>query len=134
MESSIIELSKYRFQCAEEDLESAKVLEQNGKYKAAINRSYYAIFHMLRAVTALNQFDSSKHSGIIAYFNHNYVKTGVFDKELSKLIDASYRLREKADYQDFFLVSKEQASEQIERAEKVFSTIQAYPNMMWAEK
>ncbi len=134
MESSIIELSKYRFQCAEEDLESAKVLEQNGKYKAAINRSYYAIFHMLRAVTALNQFDSSKHSGIIAYFNHNYVKTGVFDKELSKLIDASYRLREKADYQDFFLVSKEQASEQIERAENVFSTIQAYLNMMWAEK
>ena len=27
MENSIIELSKYRFQCAEEDLESAKVEE-----------------------------------------------------------------------------------------------------------
>ena len=69
MESSIIDLSKYRWETANEELESAIVLKDNGKYKASINRSYYSIFHALRAVTALDGFDSGKHSGIIAFFN-----------------------------------------------------------------
>jgi len=62
--------------------------------KASINRSYYAIFHGMRAVTALSGFDSSKHSGIIAYFNQNFIKKGIFDKSMSETIKAAYRIRE----------------------------------------
>ena len=68
-----------------------------------MNRAYYAVFHALRAVTIRDGFDSSKHSGIIAYFNHYHVKNGDFPTEISKAIDAAYRLREKADYKDFNL-------------------------------
>ena len=53
MESSVIELSKYRFQCACENLNDAKLLMDAGSFKSSVNRSYYVIFHMLRAVTAL---------------------------------------------------------------------------------
>lgn len=81
MEGSVRDLSKYRFESAEDDLESARVLLKEGKYKASVNRSYYAIFHVLRSVTALDQYDSSKHSGIISYFNRYFVKEGVFDKK-----------------------------------------------------
>ena len=112
MEGSVIDLSRYRFQSAEEDLAAAKTLLNAEQYKASVNRSYYALFHALRAVTALDGFDSSKHSGIIAFFNRTYVKEGVFDKSLSKFIDVSFRLREKADYQDFVVITKEQAEEQ----------------------
>ena len=101
MEGSLKDLSQYRFSCAKENLEAAKVLLQAGQFKSSVNRSYYAVFHGLRAVTALDKFDSSKHSGVIAYFNHTYVKEGIFDKSISKLVDTCYRLREKADYQDF---------------------------------
>ena len=126
MESSLTELSKYRLQTAIEDLDSAIALKEIGQYKSSINRSYYAIFHALRAVTAMDGFDSSKHSGVIAYFNKNYVKEGIFDKDISKLIDTSFRLREKADYQDFFVVSKSQAEEQIGKAERVIGLIKHY--------
>ncbi len=126
MEGSLKDLSNYRFETAMDELDAAKVLLETGKFKASVNRSYYAIFHALRAVTALDGFDSSKHSGIIAFFNKNYVKEQVFDKEISKLIDTAYRLREKADYQDFFLVSKEQAAEQYEKAKKVTDVIENY--------
>ncbi|MBR2822401.1 MAG: HEPN domain-containing protein [Clostridia bacterium] len=68
---------------------------RNGKYRASVNRSYYEVFHSIRAITALDHFDSSKHSGVIAFFNQHYVKPGVFDKELSKMIASCYRLREK---------------------------------------
>ena len=93
----------------------------SGSYKASVNRSYYAIFHCLRSVTALDEFDSSKHSGVIEYFNKEYVKKGVFDKSVSKILDASFRLREKADYEDFYIVSKESAEEHYIRSKKEIS-------------
>ncbi|MDO4309095.1 MAG: HEPN domain-containing protein [Eubacteriales bacterium] len=131
MEGSIKDLSQYRYSCAKDNLETAKILIQAGKYKAAVNRSYYAVFHGLRSVTALEQFDSSKHSGVIAYFNRNFVKEGIFDKSISKMLDSCYRLREKADYQDFFLVSLEMANEQLERAEKIITILEPYLQKRW---
>lgn len=131
MEGSMIDLSKYRFQSAKEDLETAQLLMKDGRFKASVNRSYYAIFHGLRSVTALTEFDSSKHSGVIAFFNRTYVKEGVFDKSISKLVDTAYRLREKADYQDFIIISKDQAMEQIEKAEKVLEMIESYLEENW---
>ena len=131
MEGSMIDLSKYRFQSAKEELETARLLMKDGRFKASVNRSQYAIFHGLRSVTALAEFDSSKHSGVIAFFNRTYVKEGVFDKSISKLVDTAYRLREKADYQDFIIISKDQAIEQIEKAEKVLGMIEPYLEGNW---
>lgn len=126
MEGRLKELSDYRIQCAEEDLKTARILRDNHLFRSSINRSYYSIFHALRAVTALDNFDSSKHSGIIAYINRNYVKTRIFDKELSKILDSAFRMREKADYQDFFIASKEDADLQIKKAEQVLEMIDSY--------
>ncbi|MCR5283249.1 MAG: HEPN domain-containing protein [Lachnospiraceae bacterium] len=134
MEGGLIELSKYRIQTSKEDLDSAEALLQIGQYKASINRSYYAIFHSLRAVNALDGFDSSKHSGIIAFFNKTYVKENVFEREISKLIDTCYRLREKADYEDFFVVSKTQAEEQLKKAKRVRGVIIPYLEARWFAK
>lgn len=49
----------------------------------------------------MDGFDSGKHSGGIAYINKMYVKEGIFDRQLSKILDTAFRLREKADYDDF---------------------------------
>lgn len=123
MGGGIKELSQYRFQRACEDYKTAQLLLENRNLKASVNRSYYAIFHALRAVTALDQFDSSKHSGIIAYINRNYVKEGIFDKGFSKMLDSAYRLREKADYEDFMIVSIEMAEEQLKKAEMILKIV-----------
>lgn len=86
---------KYRFETSLENLEDAKLMFENGRYKNALNRAYYSIFHAIRSVNTLKGFDSSKHSGVIAFFNQSYVKEGVFDKELSKIIKQAYDYREK---------------------------------------
>ena len=126
MENSMIELSKYRFESSKEDLFDAKLLYENGRYKNALNRGYYAIFHAIRAVNALDGFDSSKHSGVIAHFNQEYVKTGIFSKEISKIIKEASENREKADYLDFYVASKEEAQKQLVRAEKAIELVQQY--------
>jgi uncharacterized protein (UPF0332 family) len=60
MERSVIDLSKYRYDCCMEALEDAKIMYEAGRYKNALNRSYYAVFHGIRAVNVLDGFDSSK--------------------------------------------------------------------------
>lgn len=117
MERSVKDLSKYRFECCQEALEDARIMYSAGRFKNALNRAYYSIFHGMRAVNALDGFDSSKHSGVIAHFNKGYVKTGIFSKEASKLIRLASEKREKADHLDFYIASKEEADAQISRAE-----------------
>lgn len=64
-------LSKARLQNAMECLQDARLLADSERYKALANRSYYAVFHAMRAVLVLKKFDSKKHSGIIANFAEN---------------------------------------------------------------
>ena len=131
MESRLIDFSKYRFQTAEDDLEAAKMLFDMGKWKAALNRSYYAIFHALRAVIALDGFDAKKHSAVISYFNCHYVKTGVFEQNVSKLITSAFELRGNADYQDFYVVSKEDVQTQIGNADRIIGMVKAYLDVQY---
>ena len=131
MEGSVKDLSMYRLARAREDLETAKDNCGNGSFRASVNRSYYAIFHALRAIAALDHFDSGKHSGIIAFINMNYVKTGVFDKSFSKIVDSAFRLREKADYDDFYVAAACDAEEQIKKAEIVIQEVEAHLEERW---
>lgn len=126
MERSVTDLAKYRFECCQEALEDARIMYEAGRYKNALNRAYYSIFHGMRAVNALDGYDSSKHSGVIAHFNQNYVKEGIFSKEASKLIKLAAEKRESADYLDFFVASKEEAEAQIKRAETFGEWIEFY--------
>ena len=117
MASSIKDLSKYRYERSLEELGNAKAMLGIGKYKLALNRSYYSIFHGMRAVNVLEEFDSSKHSGVIAHFNQYHVKTGDFPKEASRIIRNASEMREHADYEDFFVASRQDAEEQVQKAE-----------------
>lgn len=69
MEDSIKELAIYRLEHAKEDLKVSPVLLNNNMLKVSLNRSYDFIFHAIRSVNIIKGFESSKHSGVIAYFN-----------------------------------------------------------------
>ena len=126
MESSVEALSKYRYESACEALSDARLMYDNGRYKNALNRAYYAIFHGIRAVNALDNYDSSKHSVVISFFNQNYVKNDIFPKDLSKIIKNASESREMADYLDFYVASKEEAENQLNRADIFLNYIKQY--------
>lgn len=104
MEGSIKDLADIRFEKACEMLKSAQSNLEQGDYKTALNRSYYSIFHAMRSVNCLDGFDSSKHSGVIAHFNQFVLKTGKMDSKYSEYIKKASYCREKADYDDFYVV------------------------------
>ena len=93
MDAKRKDLCCYRLQKAKKCLDSARVLEQSEDFYGAANRSYYAIFHSIRSIFALEGVDFSKHSGVMAYFQKSYVKTGVFGKEYSQILTEAFEIR-----------------------------------------
>lgn len=126
MAGSLTVLSAHRFKRAKEALLSAELLLHNTNFRSSINRSYYAIFHAIRAINALDGFDSSKHSGVISHFNQEYVKTGIFQKEASKIIRNASELWEQADYEDFYEATQEEASDVFDQASLFIATVEKY--------
>lgn len=120
------DLTKYRLESAREKLVSAKVLLEAGQYKDSIGRSYYAIFSAVRSVLASRQVDYSKHAGVIAYFQKEYIKTEIFDKKYSKYLQQAFQIRNCCDYDDFYVVSQKDAVEQYQRAEELLRVITEY--------
>jgi len=126
LEGSIGELAKYRLERAKEMLDAAEGNLKIDQWKTSMNRSYYAIFHAMRAVNILDGFDSSKHSGVIAYFIQNYLKTEKLERELSKIIKEASYLREKSDYDDFYIASRKEAEKQVKNAKLFYERVEQY--------
>ena len=116
------ELMKYRLEMAEERLHSSKVLLEAGSYKDSIGRSYYAMFTAVRALLAMEGQDFSKHAGVIAYFQKEFVKTGKVDRKYSKYISQAFQIRNNTDYADFFIVSAQDAKEQYRKSKGIFES------------
>ena len=116
MAGSLTELSRSRIRRALSELQDAELLLTNGSFNSSINRSYYAVFHAVRAVNALDAFDNSKHSGVIAHFNQAHVANGDFTKEASKIVQNAFRIRTRSDYDDFFEASEDEAAEELTKA------------------
>ena len=119
-------ISAVRLEKAEECLSDAKLLLESESYKSAANRSYYAVFHAMRAVLAYDGYDSKKHSGIIAEFRRLYIKTGLFESGMSDIIRSLFDLRTDSDYNDFFVASKADVAEQVGNAEYFVQQIKEY--------
>lgn len=122
----IIDLANYRITQSKENLEEADMLYNATRFKGASNRAYYAIFHAIKAILALEQKDFKKHSSVIAYFNKEYISKEIFPRELGKDITNIRLYREKSDYLDFYIITKEDCKIQIDKAKKVVKAVENY--------
>ncbi len=113
-----IELAKYRLNRAKEILKESKDSLLQKHFALSVNRSYYAMFTSARALLALKEKDSSKHSGVIALFNQYIIKPGIFPKEYSKFLPKAKDIRENADYGDFVEITEEDAQIQLKNAKR----------------
>ena len=120
------DLVQYRIDVAKEKLKSAHILLEAGQYKDSIGRSYYALFSAVRAVLAKDQVDFSKHAGVIAYFQKNYIKTERFERKYSKYLTSAFQIRNSCDYDDFYIVSKANAEEQYRKVDEMIRVIIDY--------
>ena len=117
-------LAEYRLAKAKTLSTQSELLLNNQQFDGSINRSYYAIFNAIRALLALLRLDSRKHSGVIAYFDRYFVKTGIFRKQFSKIAHAAFDAQQDNDYEDFFEPAESDAQVQHANALKFIQEVE----------
>ena len=120
------DVAKHRLRVAKEDLQAAYLLLEAGSYRGANNRAYYAIFHAVSAVLAMEGVAFKKHKDTLAYFNKNYVAAEIFPRNLGRKIVKAEEIRHASDYDTFYFASKEVTGEQIYTAEWLIELVEDF--------
>lgn len=120
------DLANYRLQCAEQELKDTQLLIHAESFNSANNRSYYAIFHAINAIHALDGNGYKRHKDAIGNFNKKYILGVIFPREYGRKIALAENARHKSDYADYHLATKEEAEAQLEFATEFVAAIKAY--------
>ncbi|NEQ34505.1 MAG: HEPN domain-containing protein [Leptolyngbya sp. SIO4C5] len=99
-------LVKYRLNEAEETLREAEILLDQSAFRGSVNRSYYAMFYAVVGLLATRGLGTSKHSGVMGLFDREFVKTGIFSKELSRSLHRAFDERQASDYGEMVQLAK----------------------------
>ena len=112
-------LLAYRLKQAEETLADAELmLKSNLSARSVINRAYYSVFYAILALFIHSDVNpkTSKHSGVIAFFDRDFVHTGKIEKRYSKIVHKMFETRQQGDYKELVEFSSEEAAEHVELA------------------
>jgi uncharacterized protein (UPF0332 family) len=113
------ELAMYRLAQAEESLAEAEYLFRGEKStRSVINRVYYSMFYAILALLIFEPYSSSKHSGVLAYFNQHFIKTGLFSEDLGRAVNKAFDLRQRADYREHTVVAHDQVAPFLDEARR----------------
>ena len=123
------ELVQYRLKQAAESLEEAEFL-LSGKMspRSIINRAYYAMFYAVLALLVNEPYASSKHTGVLAYFNKNFIKGGLLPEALGRSLNKAFELRQRGDYREYIELTHEQAAPFIAEARSFIAAVKALLN------
>lgn len=120
------DLVRYRIETAKNDLNSANLLMNANEFRGANNRAYYAIYHAISAVHALEGKAYKRHKDALSNFNKDYVRTELFPKIYGRKIAEAEEIRHASDYDDFYIATKSEAIEQLETAKELIELIESY--------
>jgi len=111
---------------ARQALDDAACLLERTSLRAAMNRCYYAVFYAASALLVSQGKTFRKHSGLIACFHAEYIKTAVFEREFGRILQSAFDNRSAADYQDVLRFSCEDAKASLLEAPRFVQEITAY--------
>ena len=109
-----------------EDIDTARLLFANGRYKVALTRAYYAIFYAASATLLSEGIKRSKHSGVLSAFRQSFIKSGVIGAEYSDIYGEARDARELSDYELWFMPAEEFAETVIADAERFVARMERY--------
>jgi len=83
------------------------------------------MFYAVLGLLATRKQETSKHSGAISLFDREFVKTGIFPKELSRWLHGTFDLRQRTDYETQIQVSEEESSRILKEAREFVAQVKA---------
>ena len=113
---------------ANETINEVPYLLEQGFYRTAINRMYYACYYMVGALLMQENFEARTHKGIIALFSMNYVKSGKINEDAGKLYRSLFELRQTGDYDELKVINREDVESRFKPAKHLIKTIEKLIN------
>ena len=120
------DLLRYRMEQAHETLREGEILLGEAALRGTINRAYYAMFYALLALLALKQLGTSKHSSALSLFDREFVKKGIFPRELSRSLHLAFERRQTHDYGEIVKIDYQMAEETLTQAKTFVVAIESY--------
>lgn len=111
---------------AEESLEAARLLADQGYYDFTASRAYYSMFYTVEALLLVRGLSYSSHAAVIANYGKEYSKTGEMDKKFHKYLIAIQDLRSQGDYSYHPGVSEGNARQAISWAAEFLDATRRY--------
>lgn len=109
---------------ADEALTTAEFDFDQGLFRAAVNRAYYAMFYAASAGVAQTESRPPRtHGGVANQFGLHYVTTGLFDTTLARALGETYELRRQSDYQLDMDFTENDVAVAVERAREFVSAV-----------
>jgi uncharacterized protein (UPF0332 family) len=126
-QEEIAVLINYRLEQAQTALDDARyLLDGQRSPQGIINRAYYAMFYAPIALLQKIGKIPSKHAGVISIFDTEFVKKGIFSKQLSKDIHRAFELRQVSDYRTTKPIKRDQAEQVWKKAVDFVKTVRDY--------
>ena len=121
------ELALYRIKQAYESLDEAKFLMKGGKsVRSVINRLYYSMFYAILGLLVFEEYSSSKHSGVLSYFNRHFVKGKIFSEDYGRAVNRTFEMRNRGDYREFVELSVEETAALLNTAERFINEVERH--------
>jgi uncharacterized protein (UPF0332 family) len=92
-EQTRADLIKYRLEQARETIEVVDLLLKNDKLSTAVNRIYYGMYYSILALALQNNFETSKHQQLIGWFNKEFIRNGLIEKEYGRMLRDAFENR-----------------------------------------
>lgn len=115
----------YRIERSLLSYKEAKYVGDGQFWNLAANRLYYSAFYMCMALLISKEIGASTHEGVSRMMNLHFVRTGLLDKEDSKLLGRLFRMRQTGDYNDLTDWTEEEIRPMFPNVEKLIHRIKA---------
>jgi len=119
-------LIMYRLDEAGEALSDTELLLDVGRYRSAANRLCYAAFYAAVAVLLTKHLEFSRHSAVIAFFDKEFIHTGVLPKEYSRALHRAFNERQQDDYMPFVVMTPDELKQLLASARDMVNGIAAH--------
>ena len=126
MSESKKKVVRERMKQAHETLEEAEALFKQNYWRGTINRAYYAMFYAVLALAADKGIVISKHTHAIAFLDKEFIKTGIFPKEISRALHISFDERQTNDYGEIWNIKDTEAEDTLKEAKAFVKIIADY--------
>jgi uncharacterized protein (UPF0332 family) len=84
------------------------------------------MFYSILGLLIYEPYNSSKHSGVLSYFNKHFIGEGIFSEHMGRTIHKAFDLRQRGDYREYHQIEPDQVGPLLEQADAFVRAVHQY--------